>query len=99
MSWQPSEDPVAGDRRSCDALDIVIVPRVRDLGGFNVRRALPSAKRQMVGPFIFWYQMGPAEFPVGEGIDVRPQASVFTPPIMKCAAGLIGARSAARSRP
>jgi hypothetical protein len=49
MSWQPSEDPVAGDRRSCDALDIVIVPRVRDLGGFNVRRALPSAKRQMVG--------------------------------------------------
>src|SRR6516162_5506483 len=76
MSWQPSEDPAAGDRRSCDALDIVIVPRIRDLGGFNVRRALPSAKRQMVGPFIFWDQMGPAEFPVGEGIDVRPHPHI-----------------------
>jgi redox-sensitive bicupin YhaK (pirin superfamily) len=76
MSWQPSEDPVAGDRRSCDALDIVIVPRIRDLGGFNVRRALPSAKRQMVGPFIFWDQMGPAEFPIGEGMDVRPHPHI-----------------------
>jgi redox-sensitive bicupin YhaK (pirin superfamily) len=76
MSWQPSEDPVAGDRRSCDALDIVIVPRIRDLGGFSVRRALPSAQRQMVGPFIFWDQMGPAEFPVGEGIDVRPHPHI-----------------------
>jgi redox-sensitive bicupin YhaK (pirin superfamily) len=76
MSWQPSEDPVPGDRRSCDAVDIVIVPRIRDLGGFSVRRALPSAKRQMVGPFIFWDQMGPAEFPVGEGIDVRPHPHI-----------------------
>src|SRR5271166_2624497 len=49
MSWRPSEDPVPGDRRSCDALDMVIVPRGRDLGGFNVRRALPAAQRQMVG--------------------------------------------------
>src|SRR3974390_2792521 len=76
MSWQPSNDPVPGDRRSCNALDIVIVPRVRDLGGFSVRRALPSAKRQMVGPFIFWDQMGPAEFPIGEGIDVRPHPHI-----------------------
>ncbi len=76
VSWQPAADPVPGDRRSCDALDIVIVPRVRDLGGFNVRRALPSAKRQMVGPFIFWDQMGPAEFALGEGIDVRPHPHI-----------------------
>ncbi len=76
MSWQPSEDPVHGDRRSCDALETVIVPRVRDLGGFNVRRALPSAQRQMVGPFIFWDQMGPAEFVLGEGIDVRPHPHI-----------------------
>jgi redox-sensitive bicupin YhaK (pirin superfamily) len=41
-----------------------------------VRRALPSAKRQMVGPFVFWDQMGPAEFPVGEGIDVRPHPHI-----------------------
>jgi redox-sensitive bicupin YhaK (pirin superfamily) len=76
MSWRPSEDPIPGDRRSCDALETVIVPRVRDLGGFNVRRALPSAQRQMVGPFIFWDQMGPAELVVGEGIDVRPHPHI-----------------------
>ncbi len=76
MSWQPAEDPIPGDRRSCDAIEIVIVPRVRDLGGFSVRRALPSARRQMVGPFIFWDQMGPAEFALGEGIGVRPQPHI-----------------------
>ena len=48
--------------RSCDAIEHVIVPRARDLGGFEVRRALPSAQPQMVGPFIFFDQMGPAEF-------------------------------------
>lgn len=42
MSLLPSNDPVLGDKRSCDALGLVIVPRVRDLGGFEVRRALPS---------------------------------------------------------
>jgi redox-sensitive bicupin YhaK (pirin superfamily) len=76
MSWRPAEDPIPGDRKSCNALDIVIVPRVRDLGGFSVRRALPSSKRQMVGPFIFWDQMGPAEFALGEGIDVRPHPHI-----------------------
>jgi hypothetical protein len=44
MSWMPAQDPVLGDKRSCDALDLVIVPRVRDLGGgFSVHRALPHA--------------------------------------------------------
>jgi len=54
MSWLPSTDPVLGDVQSCDALELVVVPRVRDLGGFAVRRALPQARRQMVGPFIFF---------------------------------------------
>ena len=54
MSWMPAQEPILGDKRSCDALDLIIVPRVRDLGGgFSVHRALPHAKRQMVGPFIF----------------------------------------------
>jgi hypothetical protein len=44
MSWLPSADPILGDKRSCDALALVVVPRVRDLGdGFEVRRALPRA--------------------------------------------------------
>lgn len=53
-----------------------IIPRARDLGGFSVRRALPSPQRQMVGPFIFFDQMGPADFPAGEGIDVRPHPHI-----------------------
>jgi redox-sensitive bicupin YhaK (pirin superfamily) len=76
MSWQPTNDPVAGDPRSCDAIAHVIVPRARDLGGFQVRRALPAAEKQMVGPFIFFDQMGPAEFLIGSGIDVRPHPHI-----------------------
>jgi redox-sensitive bicupin YhaK (pirin superfamily) len=52
------------------------VPRARDIGGFEVRRALPSARRQMVGPFIFFDEMGPAEFLTGQGIDVRPHPHI-----------------------
>ena len=48
MSWQPADDPNPGDTFACDAIETVIVPRARDLGGFEVRRALPAAKRQMV---------------------------------------------------
>lgn len=59
MSWMPSADPLFGDKRSCDALELVVVPRVSDLGnGFAVRRAMPNDKRQLVGPFIFFDQMG-----------------------------------------
>jgi len=77
MSWLPSADPVLGDKRSCDALELVIVPRVRDLGdGFSVRRALPHGKRQMVGPFIFFDQMGPVQFIAGQGLDVRPHPHI-----------------------
>jgi redox-sensitive bicupin YhaK (pirin superfamily) len=59
-----------------DSIETVIVPRTRDLGSFEVRRALPSGMRQMVGPFIFFDQMGPAEFSVGRGIDVRPHPHI-----------------------
>jgi redox-sensitive bicupin YhaK (pirin superfamily) len=76
MSWQPCPDPAPGDARAAELIETVIVPRARDLGGFEVRRALPSPKRQMVGPFIFFDQMGPAEFLLGEGIDVRPHPHI-----------------------
>ena len=76
MSWQSAQDPVLGDKRSCDALELVIVPRVRDLGGFEVRRALPHGKRQMVGPFIFFDQMGPVQLVAGKGMDVRPHPHI-----------------------
>jgi redox-sensitive bicupin YhaK (pirin superfamily) len=54
----------------------VINGRERDLGGFVVRRVLPFAGRQMVGPFIFFDHLGPSEFAAGTGIDVRPHPHV-----------------------
>jgi len=54
----------------------IIGARERDLGGFSVRRILPSAEQQMVGPFIFFDHLGPAEFAPGHGIDVRPHPHI-----------------------
>lgn len=76
MSWFKDNDPIPGDTHSCSAIEQIIVPRVRDLGGFDVRRVLPSPRRQMVGPFIFFDQMGPAQFIAGRGIDVRPHPHI-----------------------
>jgi redox-sensitive bicupin YhaK (pirin superfamily) len=77
MSWMPSNDPILGDPQTCDALELVIVPRTRELGdGFAVRRALPHGKRQMVGPFIFFDHFGPVQFIAGQGMDVRPHPHI-----------------------
>ncbi|WP_170398854.1 pirin family protein [Ruegeria arenilitoris] len=74
MSWNPTQSPESLSHNT--ALDTLIIPRARDLGGFEVRRALPSSKRQLVGPFIFFDQVGPAEFLTGDGIDVRPHPHI-----------------------
>jgi redox-sensitive bicupin YhaK (pirin superfamily) len=76
MSWNPGLEPDCPEGADMDAIETVIVPRARDIGGFEVRRALPAPKRQMVGPFIFFDQMGPAEFLTGQGIDVRPHPHI-----------------------
>ncbi len=76
MSRLPDNDPIADDTVACAAIEHVIVPRARDLGGFEVRRALPAVEKQMVGPFIFFDQMGPAEFLLTGGIDVRPHPHI-----------------------
>ena len=57
-------------------LETVLLPRTHDIGGFEVRRALPAQQRQMVGPFIFFDQMGPGEFLTGTGVDVRPHPHI-----------------------
>ena len=54
----------------------VIGSRQRDLGGFVVRRVLPTEGRQMVGPFIFFDHLGPTQFAPGHGIDVRPHPHI-----------------------
>ncbi len=76
MSWNPALDPHCPTGDQVDAIETVIIPRARDLGGFEVRRALPAPRRQMVGPFIFFDQMGPAEFLPTKGLDVRPHPHI-----------------------
>ena len=76
MSWNPALNPGWPDTAGPDAIETMIVPRARDIGGFEVRRALPAPGRRMVGPFIFFDQMGPAEFVTGQGIDVRPHPHI-----------------------
>ncbi len=61
---------------STEAVELTIEPRVRSLGEFDVRRILPAAKRRMVGPFVFLDHMGPAVFPPGLGMAVRPHPHI-----------------------
>lgn len=60
----------------CNQTKLVIIPKEKDLGGFSVRRLLPSAKKRMVGPWLFFDHMGPAEFKAGDGINVRPHPHI-----------------------
>src|SRR4051812_13308808 len=58
-------------------LEALLVPRIRDLGdGFQVRRALPAAKKRTVGPYVFFDQMGPVALEPGKGLDVRPHPHI-----------------------
>lgn len=76
MTFRQSETPDCADAKGCDAVDLVITPKTKDLGGFDVRRVLPAVERRSVGPFVFFDQMGPAVFPAGEGISVRPHPHI-----------------------
>lgn len=76
VSWNPALEPGCPADVGIDTIETLIIPRSRDIGGFEVRRALPAPKRQMVGPFIFFDQAGPAELLTGQGIDVRPHPHI-----------------------
>ena len=76
MSALPTAEPVCTDRPATPQLATVIDARQRDLGDLVVGRVLPSAARRMVGPFIFFDHMGPADLPPGHGIDVRPHPHI-----------------------
>lgn len=58
------------------AIDQLIQPRTEDLGEFSVRRMLPNAKCRAVGPWVFFDHMGPADFPAGPGVNVRPHPHI-----------------------
>ncbi len=74
MSYQNAAAPAC--TQGGGAVDLIIRPKEHDLGEFSVRRVLPAPERQMVGPFIFFDHMGPAEFPPGKGIQVRPHPHI-----------------------
>ena len=68
----------------------IIPGQTRDLGGFSVARVLPAPRRRSVGPFVFFDEMGPADFPPGAGIDVRPHPHIGLATITWLFAGALG---------
>ncbi|WP_157014974.1 pirin family protein [Mesorhizobium xinjiangense] len=76
MSFFPGSDPSPGDAFACDAIELMVVPNARDIGNFEVRRALPTARRRLVGPFIFFDRMGPAILRADQALDVRPHPHI-----------------------
>jgi len=76
MSVLPDAEPAWAPCPATPQLAAVIDARPRDLGGFKVGRVLPSTVRRLIGPFIFFDHMGPADFPSGRGIDVRPHPHI-----------------------
>lgn len=76
MSFFPCPDPILGDKTSVDSIETLIIPRTSDIDGLEVRRALPTVKRRLVGPFIFFDRMGPAVLRDGAALDVRPHPHI-----------------------
>src|SRR5215813_14115933 len=76
VSWQPTTDPECIVESTGGPIDTVIVPRRRDLGGFDVMRALPAAERRAVGPFVFFDQFGPLQLIQGKSLEVRPHPHI-----------------------
>ena len=74
MSYHTAIEPTCTGTEG--SVELIINPHKKDLGGFSVSRVLPSSGRRMVGPFVFFDHMGPAEFPPGEGIQVRPHPHI-----------------------
>ncbi|WP_179401512.1 pirin family protein [Burkholderia guangdongensis] len=59
-----------------DSIRALLKPHVHDIGNLLVRRVLPALAARLVGPFIFFDHMGPAELPAGSGLDVRPHPHI-----------------------
>jgi hypothetical protein len=58
------------------AVKRLLRPKITDLGGFSVRRVLPTKGQKMLGPWVFFDHMGPASFPAGKGVNVRPHPHI-----------------------
>lgn len=75
-----------------DLIELTLLPSTHDIGGFKVHRTLPHRERTMVGPFLFFDQMGPAHLPPGEGMDVRPHPHINLATVTYLFDGAIGHR-------
>lgn len=73
MTWQFSEPPAAPVG---DPVTLVLKPRPRNIGAFDVMRALPDGRKRMIGPFIFFDQMGPTVLSGDNAMDVRPHPHI-----------------------
>lgn len=71
------------------SVELLVSAREKDLGGFAVRRVLPASEQTTVGPFIFFDEMGPARFPPGEGMNVRPHPHIGLATVTYLFAGTI----------
>jgi len=69
-----------------------VTPITHDLGGFQVRRAIPSRELSMIGPFVFVDQFGPAVLQPGMGMDVRPHPHINLATVTWLFEGAIGHR-------
>lgn len=70
----------------------LIAPRVHDIGGLQVRRAVPTLQARSVGPFVFVDHMGPAVLEPDHGIDVRPHPHIGLATVTFLWSGEIGHR-------
>ncbi len=75
-----------------ELIELTLLPATHDIGGFKVHRTLPHRERTMVGPFLFFDQMGPAHLPPGQGIDVRPHPHINLATVTYLFDGAIGHR-------
>ncbi|MBY5980681.1 pirin family protein [Ferrimonas balearica] len=72
----PSTELPCEHQSGCGAIERVVTPKDKDLGGFSVRRTLPTRELRSVGPWVFFDHMGPASFAAGTGINVRPHPHI-----------------------
>ena len=104
LSIGPPVHPVCSRGPATSVIATVIDARSRDLGGFTVGRVLPSSAQRLVGPFIFFDHVRPADFSPGQGIDVLPSratgltVSVVVPVPPDCASDKSGHENGAGSR-
>lgn len=75
MSWNPAEDAQCHADQA-DAIALVVRSKAKNIGDFEVRRALPTIERRSVGPFVFFDEMGPAQLGPDQNMDVRPHPHI-----------------------